>query len=86
MVLSYLRDAEPGSPRVGIVTSRRVGTAVDRVRTRRRFREIIRHALPLLADQLWIVLIARKAAVAAPLVDLRSEWNTLASRAGLFHA
>jgi ribonuclease P protein component len=71
------------SARVGIITSRRVGCAVERNRVRRRLREIVRADRPLLRHGIWIVLIARQRAVQASFDELRSEWRRLAKRHGL---
>lgn len=86
MVLSFLSITPAERTRVGLITSRRVGGAVDRNRTRRRLREIVRVALPTVADGWWLVLVARKAAVAAKTDALRDEWTSLAGKAHLFRA
>jgi ribonuclease P protein component len=69
--------------RVGIVTSRRVGSAVIRNRVRRRLRELVRVDFPTLPANCWVVLIAKTAAAAATFDDLRAEWRRLAKRAGM---
>jgi ribonuclease P protein component len=69
--------------RVGIVTSRRVGSAVVRNRVRRRLRELVRVDLAALPANCWVVLIAKAAAANASFDDLRAEWRRLANRAGL---
>lgn len=68
--------------RCGVITSRKVGTAVERVRTRRRLREIFRLHRGLLPAGLWLVVVARRAAVAVPFSALAGEWRALAERAG----
>jgi ribonuclease P protein component len=73
-----LDDHSP--PRIGIVTSKRVGGAVVRNRTRRRLREISRAHLPLIAPGLLIVIVAKNSAAGAPFADLRAEWLLLARR------
>ena len=84
MVLSVLKNQEAeGSARIGIITSRRVGTAVVRNRVRRRFREIVRVDRPLLGTGCWLVLIARQSAVDATFSQIHDEWRTLARRAGV---
>ena len=82
MVLSVLAS-EGGAARVGIITSRRVGGAVQRVGVRRRLRELVRAERPRLAGGQWFVLVARAKAVEAEFSALRAEWLQLAARAGL---
>ena len=81
MLLSLLQNAEPGVARVGIVTSRRVGGAVERNRVRRRLREIVRAERGRLAPGMWLVIVARHRAVGAEFAELRAEWLSLVRRA-----
>lgn len=87
MICKVLRVEQSGNladgARIGIVTSRRVGSAVVRNRVRRRLREIVRADRPKLPPDCWIVLIAKTAAGTAAFADLRSEWHRLAKRARL---
>lgn len=75
----------PGRPasRVGLITSKRVGGAVDRNRVRRRLRELARMTRSEWAPGVWIVAIARRAAVTASFAELQAEWMRLAIRAGV---
>ena len=81
MILGVWRGAP--DTKVGFVTSRKVGKAVDRNRVRRRLREIVRAMRPCLKGGLWIVLIARRNAVPASFAALREEWLRLAERAAI---
>ena len=81
MLLSILQNAESGEARVGIVTSRRVGGAVDRNRVRRRLREIVRAGRDQLPPGAWLVIVARHLAVEAEFADLHAEWRSLVRRA-----
>ena len=84
MVLSVLKtDAAAAEMRVGFITSRRIGGAVQRNRVRRRLREIVRLARPSLARGVWLVLIARPAAAAAEFAALREDWTRLAHRSSI---
>lgn len=82
-ILSFLaRPGETGN-RFGIITSRRVGNAVARSRSRRLLREVVRAAAPSLKPGHWIVLIARNGMAEAELETVRREWLRLAERASI---
>jgi ribonuclease P protein component len=84
MVLSFLRSPSAAEPRVGFITSRRVGGAVVRNGVRRRLREIVRGDRAQLVRDCWLVLIARQRASSASFADLLAEWRLLARRGHLF--
>lgn len=69
-----------GETRFGIITSRRVGGAVDRNRVRRRLREICREQRAQIPPGWLVVVIAKSSAVASAFADLREEWLLLARR------
>lgn len=69
--------------RAGFVTSRKVGGAVVRNRTRRRLREIVRRHQHAVARGLWLVVIASPAAGRAPFAALEDDWLRLANRASI---
>ncbi|MEJ2745426.1 MAG: ribonuclease P protein component [bacterium] len=56
----YVVGGQPAT-RIGIVAGKRIGSAVERNRSKRLLREAIRHNRTKIADGLEIVLIARKA-------------------------
>ena len=74
--LQTRRRNDQGPPRVGFTVSKKVGNAVERNRTRRRLRELVRRAA---ADRLQAghdyVLIGRRAALALPFERLIAELN-----------
>ena len=84
MLLSVLPNAALGEARTGIVTSRRVGGAVERNRVRRRLREIVRAERARLLPGAWFVIVARHRAVEAAFDELRAEWMRLVGRAEAF--
>jgi len=86
MVLSVLKDLPTPDVRVGLITSRRVGGAVERNRVRRRLREIVRVARPQIPSGTWLTLVARQAAAAASLQNLAAEWQQLAQRSFILAA
>ena len=81
MTVGVLKEC--GSIRTGLITSKRVGGAVERNRVRRRLRELMRLTLPQWTPGVWVVVIARRAAVQASFAELRAEWLRLAVRAGV---
>ncbi len=83
LLLGVLRLDDDGLFRVGFVTSRRVGKAVERNRVRRRLREIVRRHQHALNGGFWLVVVARPAATRASLGALEDEWLRLAQRASI---
>lgn len=84
--MTALQRADEPIIRVGVVTSRRVGCAVQRNLTRRRLREIFRANRALLAPGFWLVVSAKPGAAAAEFDPLRDEWLRLAGRLSIFRA
>ena len=82
MVL-WLRSGEGASLRLGVVTGRKVGEAVERNRARRRLREVFRRHRHLFAGSWDVVLVARRAILDASWADLSAELLALSRRAGL---
>lgn len=84
LTLGFLKNAEPSAPaRAGFVTSKRVGIAVVRNRTRRRLREIFRKHQHQITAGVWIVTIASARAPRATFSVLEDEWLRLAGRASI---
>ena len=65
-VLQAVRRVEDTSPRVGFTVSKKVGTAVERTRVRRRLREIVRRSAAIMRPGYDYVLIGRRAALHEP--------------------
>lgn len=86
MVVGTWQSSSASPPRCGVVTSRRVGTAVERNRTRRRLREIFRLNRSMLPAGLCMVIVPRRAAVRATFAALAEEWRALCARAGYLKA
>ena len=79
MIVNVLRHPEGGPWRSGVITSRKVGGAVQRNLARRRLREIIRHAG--LQDGIWVVTVARWRILEANFAELKQDWMRAARRA-----
>lgn len=83
-ILGVLPREGEETTRVGFVTSKRVGNAVERNRARRQLRDIVRRHRPELRAGRWLVLVARRAAVGTEMAALEGEWLRLGRRAGIF--
>jgi ribonuclease P protein component len=83
VVLSVLKDQAVRPFRFGIITSRKLGSAVKRVKLRRQFREILRAAQDQLKDGSYVVMIPRWRAVDADFSALQKDWLKTAQRAGI---
>jgi len=80
----WLRRGEGASLRLGVVTGRKVGNAVQRVRARRRLREAWRRNRWRFLGAVDVVLVARRAIGDAPWSAVEAELLELAGRAGLY--
>jgi ribonuclease P protein component len=66
---------ERGPARLGIVTSRKIGGAVDRNRVRRLCRECFRHWPGLVPPGVDLIVIARPGAPELDLAGVKAEWR-----------
>lgn len=82
LVLGAVPNGLPHN-RYGIITSRRLGSAVRRNRARRRLREAVRHWHPNLKEGYDVVLIARDGVLECAYADLLQAVRALCARAGL---
>jgi ribonuclease P protein component len=73
VLLLYAR-AESGEARLGIVASRRVGTAVIRNRAKRLVREAFRATRHLFMPGIDVVVIVRRPLEGMKLENVRTEW------------
>jgi ribonuclease P protein component len=80
-VVHVRRERDTGAPRIAVVASRRVGSAVARNRAKRLLREASRHVA-------WqpgtdVVLVARAACAGSLMQPVRDEVEQLAERLGV---
>lgn len=83
VTLGVLKEDSTVNARVGIVTSRRVGSAVIRNRVRRRLREIFRAMRPCLLSGVSVVVVAKPPAASATFAALGEECSKLARRGAI---
>ena len=83
LVLAILKRETEATPRIGIITTRRLGNAVSRNQVRRRIREIFRLNQHRIRRGYWLVTIARFSSAAAPYGELQRDWLRLAERASI---
>ena len=83
LLVSVLKTGAARAFCAGFVTSGRIGNAVVRNRLRRRLREIVRKHQHEIITPLWMVTIARQAAVHATFAELEDAWLRLAKRASI---
>ena len=75
----------PGAePRLGVVTSKKIGDAVARSRARRLLRESFRLHRHDLAQPVDIVLVARNSIAGKKFADVEKDYLTALKRAGLW--
>lgn len=83
LVLGVLPDPTVRSFKVGLVTSRRIGNAVVRNRTRRRLRAILQQTGERIQPGYRLVIIPRPSAAKASTDKLLKEWKWLLHQSGL---
>jgi ribonuclease P protein component len=92
ITLAFLKNADESETRqsqtaatvrAGFITSKRVGSAVVRNRTRRRLREIFRKHQHEIAPGMWLVVIATSRAARVSFPKLEDEWLRLVQRASI---
>ena len=68
------------SPRVGFTVSKKVGTAVERNRVRRRLREIVRQSAAVMRPGYDYVLVGRRAALREPFDRMLAAFDAAVRR------
>jgi len=82
LMVCWLREGPDAALRLGVVTSRKVGGAVARVRARRRIREAWRRCRPWFKGGVDVVIVARRAITEADGPAMVKELLWLAGRLG----
>jgi ribonuclease P protein component len=71
------RRSDTAGPRIGLTVPKALGKAVDRNRIKRRMREAVRAALPLLTSPVDIVLHPRRSVIDLDFAQLKREVATI---------
>ncbi len=82
-MILWLREADDASQRLGVVASKKVGTAVARNRAKRRIRELFRLNQHQLHGSRDLLFVARRSILEADWDQLQHEFKHLCRRAGV---
>jgi ribonuclease P protein component len=82
-MVMWLREGEGASLRLGLITSRKVGGAVQRVRARRLLRDVFRRHRNVLDRRYDVLLVARANILRVDRAGLEADFLATARRAGL---
>ncbi len=83
LIANWHRLPDGASPRLGVVTSRKIGNAVARSRARRLLRESFRQHQHELSQPVELVLVARNSIVGKKFAEVEKNLLTTLNRAGL---
>jgi ribonuclease P protein component len=83
LVANWNMLPEGASPKLGVVTSRKIGGAVQRTRARRLLRESFRLHQHEFARPVELILVARNSIVGKQFADVEKDFLTSLRRAGL---
>ena len=83
LVANWHKLPDGGTAKLGVVTSRKIGGAVERSRARRLLRESFRRHQHELAQPVELVLVARNSIAGKKFADVEKDFLTALNRAGL---
>lgn len=83
LIANWSRLPEGSAPRLGVVTSKKIGGAVERSRARRLLRESFRQHQHELAQPVDLVLVARNSIVGKNFAGVEKDFLTALRRASL---
>jgi len=85
LVANWLK-LENGTTRLGVVTSKKIGGAVERNRARRLLREVFRMHQNDLKQPVDLVLVARPSIVGKKFTEVEKDFLRVLEKAGLLNA
>jgi ribonuclease P protein component len=85
LIFNWVETGPGHAPRVGIITTRKLGNAVVRSRARRLLREAFRHNQAEFTRTIDLVLVARNSIVGKGLAGVEADLCAAARRAGLLN-
>jgi ribonuclease P protein component len=83
LVANWNKLPDGASPKLGVVTSRKIGGAVQRVRARRLLRESFRLHQHEFLQPVELILVARNSIAGKKFVDVEKDFLTTLRHAGL---
>lgn len=84
VVLSTLERPDLAYLKVGFITTRKMGNAVQRNLLRRRYRALVqKHGSELIDPKRFLVMIPRRGASEAVFSEIEDDWLKLARKLGL---
>jgi ribonuclease P protein component len=86
LIANWLRRPPEAASRLGVISARKLGSAVVRNRARRLLRESYRLHQQDLAQPIDLVLIARPSIVGKPFAEVEKDFLTTLRKAGLLKA
>ena len=84
LIANWQRLPDGAAPKLGVVTSRKIGGAVERSRARRLLRESFRQHQHELARPVELVLVARPSIAGRGFAEVEKDFLAALNRAGLF--
>ncbi len=82
LIANWNKLPDGTSPKLGVVTSKKIGGAVERSRARRLFRETFRQHQHELAQPVELVLVARNSISGKKFADVEKDFLAALNRAG----